>query len=141
LDKKKPKQVLIPDELYVSIVRIQANDGLDFPEAASKAARLIDVNGDAFRDAVRVDANRLAKSQFLKQLNVARESIREEGYEKGFDKGYDVGYTDGNQFHVPCSVCGKRMGFSDRDPNWSQAKATLIEAFKAKGWRHAKCGT
>ncbi len=123
----------IPATLYQAILTIQTSMSTDFTRAALRAAALIESNSELFKTAVQSEASRLAKSQFLKQLNVARESIREES----FDEGYDVGYSEGDHFHVPCSVCGKPMSFSDLDSNWKREKECLYAAFS--NWHHANC--
>jgi hypothetical protein len=123
----------IPRTLQQAIIRIQASEDLDWLEAAAKAAVLIDANSKSFKEAVDKEADRLAKSRFMKQLNKTLQSVRLTAFESG---KLEARMTEDN-FHVPCSVCGKPMKFSSLDQYWEQEKAYLYEAFKS--WRHTTC--
>jgi hypothetical protein len=58
--------------VHEALLRIQVNDHIDFNEAALKGASLIEANSQPFIDAVHAEAQRLAKSQYMKQLNASR---------------------------------------------------------------------
>jgi len=124
----------IPKELYLAIVKLQAAEELDWPEACVKAAQLLNSNSEEFKRLVRVEAQRLYKQRFMSELNKAKETVRSNAWEAG---GEWVRENEDN-FRVPCSICGKPMQFSSLDKNWeSEIKPTLYQAFK--NWRHTKC--
>jgi len=131
--EKRSVKAEIPRELYHAIVRVQAAESLDWPEACQKAALLLDANSEAFKQAVEREAERLAKKRFMRQVNAARKSIRANAVKWGQQ---NVRMWEDN-FHVPCSICGKPMHFSSRDRDWEKEKALLYEAFKS--WRHTTC--
>lgn len=113
------------------------DSNLDFRKAAMRAAAIIQSNSVLFKDAVQSEATRLAKSQFMKQLNTTREIIKDESFEKGFEEGYNAAYEEfeeRDQFHVPCSICNEPIKFSDHDPNWEQKKQYLHVTFKERSY-------
>jgi hypothetical protein len=124
----------IPRDLYLALIRIQASEGLDWEGTCLKAAQLLNLNSEEFKRLVRVEAQRLYKQRFMSELNKAKETVRSNAWEAG---GEWVRENEDN-FHVPCSICGKPMQFSSLDKNWeSEIKPTLYQAFK--NWRHTKC--
>jgi hypothetical protein len=131
--RRKGVRVEIPRELCHAIVKIQAEKDLDFYEAALKAASLIDPNSQLFKQAVHNEALSLGKSQFLKQLNTARQVIKMQGFREGQEH---VRSSEEN-FRVPCSICGKPMYFSSLDSNWKDAREYLYAAFRNSS--HARC--
>jgi len=66
----------IPRELYMAIVKLQAAEDLDWPEACIKAARLLNSNSEEFKRIVQLEAERLYKQRLMRQLNKARETVR-----------------------------------------------------------------
>ncbi|HZY93287.1 MAG TPA: hypothetical protein VFE98_00275 [Candidatus Bathyarchaeia archaeon] len=56
-------KVQIPRKLHQAIIRIQAQDNLDFTGACSKAALTIDSAQEEYKKMVLGEANKLAKSQ------------------------------------------------------------------------------
>ena len=126
-------RVRIPQALNQPIIMIQAREGLDYDDAALRLAAVAEPNGKLFEDAVAARARSLAKSIFLKQLNAARATIRREGFIEGVT---EVRRIEDN-FHAPCSKCGKPMSFSSRGPNWEKSSTVLHEAFK--DWSHVNC--
>jgi hypothetical protein len=132
-NRKQSVKTSIPRQLYQAIIRIQADEDSDWTEAAEKAALLVDANGEKFKEAVAREADRLARSRFLKQLNKGRESIRD----NAFNKGMNYVRRSEDNFRVPCSICGKPMYFSSRDENWENERTVLYEAFG--NWRHTNC--
>jgi hypothetical protein len=127
-------KVPIPRVLYQAILRIQANDGVDFDKAALKAASLIELNSERFKEAVQSEASRLARAQFMKQINITRQTIRA----KAFKEGAEHVRRFEDNFRSPCSKCGKPMYFSSRQTNWDKMNAILHDAFK--DWHHTSCG-
>lgn len=123
----------IPKELNQAIIRIQAAEDLDFIQACKRAAVLADSGREEFKKAVKDGADRLAKSRFMQQINKARKTIGDQEYQRGADQ---VRYDEDN-FHAPCSICGKPMHFSSRDQKWEEEKKTLYQAFS--GWQHTTC--
>jgi hypothetical protein len=127
--RQKGVRAEIPRELYHAIVKIQAEKDLDFYEAALKAASLIDPNSHLFKQAVNNEAQSLGKSQFLKQLNTAKQTIKVQSQEH-------VRRSEDN-FRVPCSICGKTMYFSSLDSNWKDKRDKLYATFG--NWCHSPC--
>jgi len=113
----------IPKVLYHAIIRIQAAENLDWDEACVKAATLMDTGSKSFKKEVDKEALRLEKRQFMTQLNTTRDSIKTSAYNEG------VNYTRNNEdnFKVPCSVCGKPMYFSNRDPRWGRSRRLFMK--------------
>jgi len=131
--RREVVKVEIPRDLYHAIVKIQAHENLDFSEAALKAASLIDPNSELFKQKVHDEALSLGKSQFLTQLNVGRQTIRAGAFKEAAEH---VRRSEDN-FHAPCSICGKPMHFSSRRSNWEKVRAALYDAFKE--WCHTAC--
>jgi len=116
----------IPKELYKAIVRIEASEDLDFADACIKLAKISDINGEAFKKAVQKEATKLAKSRFMRQLNIARETIKANSWEEGYDAG-------SKKYNYPCKVCGKMITLTEID--WEPAAKYLTES----GWSHRLC--
>jgi hypothetical protein len=129
----KTVKIGIPKALYQAILRIQVNEAIEFDEAAFKAASLIEPNSQLFQDAVRREAQSLAKSDFMKQLNATRKTIKA----NGFNEGAEYVRRSEDNFHAPCSICGQPMSFSSRDNEWEKEKNPLYNAFKS--WHHIQC--
>lgn len=124
----------IPKALYMAIVRLQASESLDWEDACVRAAQLVNANSLEFKRMIELEAQRLHKQRFMKELNRARETIRSNAWEAG---GEWVRENEDN-FRVPCSICGKPMYFSSLNKNWeSEIKPILYQAFK--NWHHTKC--
>uniref|UniRef100_A0A7J2TB21 Uncharacterized protein n=1 Tax=Ignisphaera aggregans TaxID=334771 RepID=A0A7J2TB21_9CREN len=70
---------------------------------------------------------------FLDALKMFAENPR--GFYNVVRKVYHEG--DLAFFEAPCSVCGKPMLFTHRDPNWSKIKSVLLNAFR--DWGHKDC--
>jgi len=124
----------IPKALYMAIVRLQAAESLDWEDACVRAAELIDANSKEFKRRVELEAQRLYKQRFMRELNKARETIRSNAWEAG------ANWVRNNEdnFRVPCSICGEPMYFSSNDSNWeSKVKPTLYQAFR--NWHHVRC--
>ena len=133
-DRKGSVKTYVPRQLHRAIIRIQPDEDLDWEGAAAKAAVLIDANSKEFKQAVEREASKLSKSQFMSQLNTARETVRDNAFRQGQE------WTRNNEdnFHVPCNICGKPMELSERNKNWeSEIKPALYEAFGK--WSHATC--
>ena len=131
--RRKGVRAEIPRELYHVIVKIQAEKDLDFYEAALKAASLIDPNSQLFKQTVHNEALSLGKSQFLKQLNTARQVIRMQGFREGQEH---VRRSEDN-FRIPCRICGKPMYFSSLNSDWKDVRDILYAAFG--NWVHIRC--
>lgn len=131
--RTRAQTVKVPWELHKALLSLQVEHDLGFEEACTKAAELIASSGEAFNKSVKREARKLAKGQFMSQLNTARKSIRNKAYREG------VEWTRKNEdnFRVPCSICGKDMYFSNRDQNWDKTKADIHETFT--NWSHTEC--
>ena len=98
-------RVELPRALYQAIIRLQGNEDLDFEPACLKAALLLDPKRDEYKKAVLDEANRLAKSRFMTQLNTARKTIESQSYWLG----HSAAKQQHAQIHYPCSKCKKEM--------------------------------
>lgn len=127
--KKQHVRVRIPEELDQAIVALRARENLSFDEACKRIAIRSDPNSKLFEEAVDKKAQELGKSTFMKQLNSSRATIQK--------NEADTVRNNEDNFHVPCSKCGKPMSFSNRDSNWSTIKPVLYAAFKT--WSHTTC--
>jgi len=134
----KPMKVEIPRSLYQAIIRIQGDEDVDWEVACQMTATLVDPRRDEFKKSVQDEANRLGRSQFMKQLNKSRKTLKANAEIVGYDKGYEDGYEECREealqkFTYPCSICGKPMMLSEIA--WAAAKKYLMEA----KWHHGKC--
>jgi hypothetical protein len=123
----------VPKELYNSLVKLQASENLDFFEALSRAAVLLDKNGKEFKRSVENHAQSLYKSRLMNELNKSRKTIEESAY----DRGAQYVRRNEDNFRVSCSKCGKFMFFSSRNSNWKDVNTYLIRAFHE--WYHVEC--
>ncbi len=57
--KKKSKKVSVPWSLYMAIVKLQAEEELDFESAGERAGSLLDEKSGKFAEEVLWEANRL----------------------------------------------------------------------------------
>jgi len=120
----------IPRDLYMVIVKLQADENLDWLDACSKVAKVVNPKMEEFDRAVKEEALSLAKGDFMARVNKAREEIQRQAKIEIRKKGQN--------FEVPCSRCGKPMNFSAEDKNWdSKVKPILNEAFS--NWHHIEC--
>jgi hypothetical protein len=122
----------IPKALYMAIVKLQAAEELDWEDACLKAAQLLHSNSVEFKRVVQLEAQRLYKQRFMRELNKARKTLMEQYHDIGFEEAMEI-----DHFRVPCSICGKPMHFSSRDQNWDEERRVLYEAFK--NWHHTSC--
>ncbi len=123
----------MPKRLYQAIIRIQADEDLDFHYACLVAARLVDPRRKEYRNAVQREVENLGKSRFMKQINKARTTIKDNAMKRG--ASYVRNHED--NFRVPCKLCGKYMYFSSKDQNWDKIKEYLYQAFRT--WSHTSC--
>jgi hypothetical protein len=130
-------EAVLPKALYLSVVKIQADKEVGWNQACDTAAKLIDSGGAKFTKDVKDEARRLYNSELMKQMNAARETIKETIREKAWEEGADSARRNESNFQVPCPKCGKPMRFSDSDANWNNVNQVLREAFK--GWSHKNC--
>jgi hypothetical protein len=116
-----PVKTSVPRELYMAIVRLQAAENLDWDEACLRAVDLLNKNGGEFKHATELEAQRVYKSRFMSELNKSRKTI----YKMGYNEAMQI-----DRFTIPCSICGKPMQFTSRDPKWEEQKLILNNAFK-----------
>jgi len=122
----------IPRELYMVIVKLQADEDLDWDRACLKIAKIVSPKMEEYDRAVKEKALSLAKGEFMTRLNKTRAEIERQARIEIRKKGQN--------FEVPCNRCGKPMKFSAEDKNWdSKVKPILYEAFSI--WQHVNCPT
>ena len=134
LTKNGAYKVEIPRELYMAIVKIQAEKDLDWYDACIEASRLVTTNREEVEKLAEKKARELYNSKFMSQLNKARRKVWEDGYEKGYGDGYRV-----EHFTVPCCVCGgPTLITSENREQWEkEVKPILYKAFS--NWGHKEC--
>ncbi len=135
---KKVKKT-IPWSLHMAIVRLQGTEDLDYEEACSHAAMLIEEGKESFKEEVKSEANRLYKSRFMGELNKAKSTWVQKGFSGGYDAGVEEGRIlarDSFQITYPCATCGSDIVLR---PDGDAAKSA-VEHLKSEGWRHTDCG-
>ena len=138
--RKKGKTVKrsIPWPLHIAVVRLQGSEELEYDEACLRAAVLIEEGSEKYKEAVKVEANRMYKSRFLGEMNKAKNTWIQKGYDDGFRKGKSVGYESAReayQVRYPCSKCGGDLILK---PDGKDTEAA-IEFLKSQGWGHSQC--
>lgn len=147
--KKSEKKIIplerLPESFRKALVKLMASEGLDLYDGLERAAVLLEPNSEEYNRIIRVEANRAYKSNYMTSLNKVRKTWQDEKkkeldqeHQKGFEEGMDWQRKEEHAFHLPCSVCGKLMHFSNWDENWSLVNETLKMAFS--NWRHTGCG-
>jgi hypothetical protein len=129
----------IPWSLHMAIVRLQGTEELEYAEACVRAAVLIEEGGEGFKEAVKVEANRLYKSRFLGELNKAKNTWIQKGISIGYKDGMNQGFnlaSDRFQILYPCASCGCDIVLR---PD-GEATKSAVEHLKSAGWRHTDCG-
>jgi len=124
----------VPRALRSAIVRVMAEHDLDWEPACEHAAMLIDKDGKNYQKAVKREAERIYKSRFMTQLNLARRSVHSGGYLEGYEAGVLEGRRKYEVWYF-CNVCGQRINIP---PNSNNHKA-LIEYMQEHGWGHQAC--
>jgi hypothetical protein len=139
----------IPQALYMSIVRLQATETLGWENACARAAGLLDVNSQEFKHAAELEAQRLYKVRFMKELNKGRESIREGALGIGFEAGHDDALSsifnldekDVSKYglgYAACPHCGKPL--SGALVNVKNSFGTwVLDKIREGGWGHPAC--
>jgi DNA-directed RNA polymerase subunit RPC12/RpoP len=136
-------KVQIPWELHQAIVRVQAQDDLSFEDACLKIATLSDSARKEYQKAVLGEADRLARSRSMIQINKSRKTIQDSAYKGGYDSGYKVGYDTGygtgynaalTQFRYLCAGCGQTI-YAGSQNEWKW----LVENGHLSTWRCPNC--
>ncbi len=136
-------KIEIPRALHQALIRIQADEDLDFESACLKAATCLDSNRQEYKKAVLDEADKLAKSRSITQINKARKTIQDSAYQKGYDSGHKVGYDTGHsagynaaltQFSYPCGGCGQTI-YATLQNEWKW----LVDNGHLADWRHQNC--
>ena len=115
-------RAIIPRELYLAICRIQGAEGLDWFEGCVVGAGRIDSNAEEFKKAVEKKALNRYRSQFLTEINKARNSIIAEERKKW-------------QIIWDCPHCGEPMVLLPG----SKAHQEIIAHMTEWGWSHKDC--
>ena len=131
----------LPFKLRMSIVKLMADNYIDFDEALDKAAVLIDNNTKAYKKAVSKEAQSIYKSRFMKEINNARSTIQRKAtkevtdqYTEAYGEGYQQGKQD-NAIYYYCKVCGKLIYVTPG----SDSHQAIINCMHEKGWGHSTC--
>ena len=127
-------KISIPRSLYMSLIRIQADENLDLDEACNRAAELIESNSKKFKEAIKRESNRIYKSRFMTEINKAKDTW----YSKGYKEGDFIGSTLSKAKHQVwyyCAICGERIDIS---PD-SESHKDIIEYMRERGWKHVSC--
>ena len=127
---KKSTKISVPWELYIAIVRLQAEEELDFKSACARAGSLLDEKGKKFVEEVQKEANRVYKRRFLGEMNKAKGSWIEYGRNEGFSEAE-------SRFKIECScaICGKPMLLVP----YSDMTKAAVKHLESTGWRHSNC--
>jgi flagellar biosynthesis/type III secretory pathway protein FliH len=137
-NEKRTIKTVIPWELHMAVIKLQASEELDYEQACKRASQLIDTNSLEFKRAVQSEVNRLKKSETMTQINKGKKTWRKKGYNAGFKEGKKEGYQQGvNQYKItyPCSVCGKQLIMMAREKDHEAMKIMMRKA----GWAHTTC--
>ena len=128
--KKQSKKISVPWSLYMAIVKLQAEEELDFESAGERAGSLLDEKSGKFADEVLREANRMYKKRLMEEMNKAKGSWIEKGRNGGFAEAE-------SRFKIECScgICGKPILLV---PDSDMAKAA-VKHLESAGWRHANC--
>jgi ssDNA-binding Zn-finger/Zn-ribbon topoisomerase 1 len=122
----------------MAIVRLQGAEELEYDEACERAAMLIEEGSEQYKETMKVEANRIYKSRFLREQNKAKNSWIKKGYDDGFSDGKKAGNDIGReayQIKYPCSKCGGDLILRPGNKDTKSA----IEFLKSQGWGHSKC--
>jgi len=135
-------KAVVPKGLIEAVLKIQAEEGVDFERACILAAERIDSGSEKFHKSVRDAVRRRSNSIILSQVNKARVTIKSKGYGNGLAAGRSRGYSEGyergkgdHQVWYLCNTCDGRLNIS---PN-SAAHKAMIELMKDAGWGHSSC--
>lgn len=128
----------IPRQLHMALIKIQAEEDLDYDDACIRASILLDMNSEEHKKSVKKEAERIHKKRFFKEVGKTHATWREKGRQEGYEEGRNAGYTDGMNQHkitYPCNVCGKPItmypGSNDHE--------AMKQFMKQAGWSHAEC--
>ena len=123
-------KISVPWELYMSIVKLQAEEELDFEGACQRAAMVLDDKNAKYHEEVKRKANSLYKKRHLVELNKAKQSWIENGRKQGYSTAEDK-----FKIEYPCSRCGERITLLPG----SDSAAVAIEFLGSEGWGHQIC--
>lgn len=130
-----------PKSLRMAIAKVMAKFDLDYPEALERAALLIDINSEVFKEEVARGTERKYKSRFMTQVNKARATIEkncEMRVDAAFQNGYNQGYNKAKKEYgiwYNCNVCNQPMYIT---PN-SEPHRRVFEFLRSQGWGHGSC--
>jgi len=142
--------------LHQKIIRIQARENVDFDEACSIAASVLEENIETFNKAVDSKANSLYKQRFMTETNKVSQSIRKQSLNQGREDalkyypllkraGWEIGYSECLLLRkYTCSKCHKpgilldsqlqeiEKSLSHKDCNIAVHHETLIRIIQDK---------
>lgn len=128
----------IPRQLHMALIRIQAEEDLDFIDACIKASILLPENSTQYKEEVKKEAEQIHKVKFMREVGKTHESWKKKYYGEGFRDGENAGYRKGvNDYKItyPCHICGKPIVMA---PGGNDHQA-MVEMMKQKGWAHGDC--
>ena len=126
-------QAFIPDRLYREILKRQAGGkGMTWDEACVKTAKDADYGSEEFQKEAKGEARRLHNTEFMKQLNKARVSIR-----KTADEYAKINYA---RIRFPCATCGQNMSWDLSDTNELEQIMDILKKGGIARWHHHTCG-
>jgi hypothetical protein len=138
-------RVIIPKPLHMAILRIQVDQSLDWEEACLRAAELIDANSSEFKRRVQLEAQRLYKQRFMRELNKAKMKVWNEGFEAGrrnalnsiFSLNMEEASRHGLSYAL-CPYCDRPIYGVIVDANDNLGK-WVLDKIREAGWHHTKC--
>jgi hypothetical protein len=122
---------------------------MDWENACSRAAVFLDANSQEFKHAAELEAQRLYKVRFMKELNKGRESIREGALRVGIAAGHDDALSsifnldekDVSKYgfgYAACPHCGKPLSGVLVDAKNSFG-VWVLDKIRERGWGHPAC--
>ena len=114
----------------MAIVKLQAEEDLDFQEACMRAAVVLDEKSERYHEEVRKEAGRLYKKRFMGEQNKAKQTWIEVGRKQGLSMAEEL-YT----IEYPCARCGKPMTLQPG----GKVTSDVIDYLSSKGWGHSTC--
>jgi hypothetical protein len=119
-------KVTLPWVLYIDLIRIQGDEGLNWDEACVRASLYLDPGKKEFIRAVEKESLSIYKSRFMTEMNKSRKKWVDKGYKKGV-KEYMIVYQ--------CSICGKELVLRPGQKDHEAMKKFMKNA----GWAHSSC--
>jgi hypothetical protein len=127
-DRKDLVKVEIPRALNMQIIKIMSRKDMDFIDACLELVRT-HPGSEKYDEEVKKEADLLAKSRFMSQLNNTRNKIAREA----FAKGVEDTRTNETNINIECQErgCSVKRHMSSNDPDYpSVIEPLLLDTFK-----------